>query len=404
MSLPALALADGPALLAVLWAWVLLNITVVAIYRRWRLDRRRQPAIDPAPPASPLLLVRPCAGHEPDLEARLLSVARARYNGELRVVIAVRDVRDGALPAVQRAVAGLRAVGFVADVHVGALAGPNHKVGLLASVEATFVNGVRSDAILVSADSDVDLDGYDLDALVAPISRDARVGATWAPPVEVDSPQSSLGDRALRGVLGGSLHAFGLLCALDRHALVGKMFAARTSALTATGGFAGLIRHLGEDMELARRLRRAGLRVDVVPTPVRARAAVRSLREVIDRQARWMAVIRAQRPHLLATYPLLFAPWPLLLPLCAGGAVGHPTISAAAAVLAVTARLLAALAAQHWSGRRPGLGAALVDSVLADLVIWPALARALRCRRVRWRGRVIRFGADGLLVEDGADQ
>jgi ceramide glucosyltransferase len=110
-------------------------------------------------------------------------------------------------------------------------------------------------------------------------------------------------------------------------------------------------------------------------------------------------VIRAQRPALLPSYPLLFFATPLILLLSAVCAAGAPLLGAAAALLAIASRLAVALVASRAAGRRLGLGRAAIDALLADALLAAAFARALRSREVVWRDNVITIDRAGLARE-----
>ncbi|WP_438018135.1 glycosyltransferase [Sorangium sp. So ce315] len=362
-----------------------------------------------APPAAAgalrVLVVRPCAGEEPHLDRTLRSLAGARLSASAsasaRCVFAVADAGDGALPAASAAAEALRAAAIPAEIALTAAAAPNRKAAQLAAVVAR--EAAPFDVVVV-ADSDVDLDGVDLDALVDPLrdgARPAPLDAVWAPPVEV-ALASSLGDRASAAVLGASLHAFPLLAGLDPRGLVGKLFAVRADALAAAGGFAALTAHLGEDMELSRRLLARRGAIAAAPLVAPSLAAGRALRDVIARYARWITVIRAQRPALLASYPALFFATPLIAALAVVAAPAAPVAAAAAAAIAAASRLAVAAYAARMAGRRASLLAAAADACLADLVLGAAFLRALSSRTVVWRS--VRFTIDrrGLLREAGA--
>jgi ceramide glucosyltransferase len=402
------------------WAAAVASVSAAAV---WRRARARPPA--PGRDARPVVLARPCAGDEPGLEARLAAMPRSRVPVAVRITVARSADRA---PSMEAAAARLRAAGVDARVLVVPTDAPNRKAGQLAGLAATL-----GDVLLVSADADVDLAGFDLDALVDPL-RDGTsggpdettagaseaapggaprgpgspaLGATWAPPAEAGAarrgaspalgatwaPPAEVGgstwaDRASGAVLGGSLHAFPLLAGLDPGGLVGKVFAARLDRVRRAGGLEALCAYVGEDMELARRLRRAGFATAAVPGVARAcPPAGRTWGAVVERYGRWLAVIRRQRPALLASYPLLFAATGPLVALAL--AVAAP----GAAALAVGARLAVAVAARRAAALPSRPAAPFVDAVLADVLLWAALCRALASRRVTWRGRVVEGGA-----------
>lgn len=188
-----------------------------------------------------------------------------------------------------------------------------------------------------------------------------------------------------------------MLSALDGAGIVGKVVALRRASLDAVGGFSALEPYLGEDMELARRLRDAGLRVAVAPGVARSLVRGRSVGDVVARYARWITVIRAQRLALMASYPGLFFATPLVLAsvgLSAAVEGWSPWLAGCCAVVLV-ARLLVALCARRAS--RTPVSRALADVVLADALLAVAFARAALRRDVRWRGRTLALSADGTL-------
>lgn len=395
------------ALTALAWSIVVATISLEA----WRRLARSARAVLPAGPKdarrAPVLIVRPCAGSEPQLERSLVSLRDARRSFPVRCRFAVADEGDAALPVARRACEALMSAGIDARVVITAAGGPNHKASQLAA--AVALESDVAGALLV-ADSDVDLAGADLDALVDPLfnsgdlagpSGAARADAVWAPPVEGGAPVTP-GDRASAAVLGGSLHAFPVLASLDRQGLVGKLFAIRMDTLAAIGGFASLTAILGEDIEIARRIREIGGAVLVAPFAARSLASGRSWEQAVARYARWLVIIRAQRPWLLASYPALFFATPLILGLSLLGALSAPLLALAAAALALGARLLIALGAARAAGRPVGLASAAADAVLADAVLALAFARALRTRTVVWRDTVLTVDRSGLLRKGAA--
>jgi len=341
-----------------------------------------------------VLLVRPCAGAEEGLEERLVSIASARCAVRPRVCVAIAQADDPAAAPARAACARLRAEGWDAEVRVTGARGANRKVGQIAAVAA-----VEAAEVVLWADSDVDLGGTDLDALVAPLLADPGIAAVWAPVVE-RGPAATLGDRVSEAILGGSLHAFPLLAHLDPRGLVGKLVAVRAAALAAVD-FASMGDVLGEDMELAARLHGGGRRVVLAETVGVARPRGRTLGAVVGRFARWISMVRAQRPARLAGYPLVLVATPFVLAL-AGAALAagaRPALVAVVVAVALATRLATAHLAARAGGRRSSAFGCLADAVLADAALLVAFARALSSRRLSWRGRALRLGAGGRLEE-----
>lgn len=390
---PALELGLAAALLA--WASLVTIVSVVAMVRALvsttRGLRGRAAALAIQAPLPRVVVVRPCAGAEPHLRRSLESTGSLRYPGPLRVVLSTSTADDAARPVLLETAASLRARGMDVTVAVVAPRGVNLKASQLAGLLDT-----ADDEVALVVDSDVDLEGLEVARLVAALhDPTSRVAAVWCPPVEREPV--SLGDRMSAALLGGSLHAFALLGRLDPHGLVGKTFAVRLAALRAVGGFGGLVQHLGEDMELARRLRERGWGITMSSTVVASLASRRSARHVLARYARWLMVIRAQRPGLLWSYPLLLAGTPGLLA-CGSiaASLGLPGAGFAMLVVGVT-RLSVAFVAARIARRPFSPGQGLVDVMLADFVLLGAFVRALGPTRVRWRDRSLRIGRDGVL-------
>jgi ceramide glucosyltransferase len=382
------------AYLALIWAAVLVWLAIGAALRRYQLHARFESDARASAAGRRVLIVRPCAGAEPGLRDNLLSIAAAKTTAELQLIMTVDQPDDGARPIAEEVAAHLRGLGFDARVEVRPPIGPNRKASMLAEV---LREHGRAHELVVNVDSNVDLGGFDLDALLAPVlARSSKIGVAWAPWAEHRS-SAGVGPRASEAVLGGSLTAFPLLCGIHPNGLVGKIWAARIDALAAAGEFAELARYLGEDLAMADRLRAAGWQVAVVPVLGRVRGGQPSLTEVIERIGRWMLVVRGQQPGLLPAYPLFFFATPMVCALASLGLLSSPELAATAIALAVAARLLVTLSARYWSGRGVRPIAIVVDAVLSDLVLMLAWIRAVSRREVEWRGHRLRVEPGGRL-------
>lgn len=378
------AAAWGALLLASLHA----GASLTALWRSRAKPRRSLP---PAPFSGRVLMIRPCAGVEPALAATLRSTPTT-VSG-LRIVLSTVNADDLATPTVDTAAGELRAQGWHVDARLSPTSAVNRKVGQLAVAE----KDARDDeTIIVVADSDVDLEGVDLDALTAPLHRDPHIAATWIPVVE--RPGLTAGDRASAALLTSSLHAFPLLGHLDARSMVGKLFAVRRDVLADVGGFESFCDVLGEDVELARRIWERGLQTQLVDGVATSRAAARSREAVVGRFARWLSVVRSQRPARLLAYPLLFAPALLLTLLSVVGALAAPGIAGAAvAVYGATRYLVARRGLQLADQRRP-VWALVGDIILSEVLLMKAFTRALGSRTVTWRERRLELGPRGRLI------
>lgn len=379
------------AFVALAWGAVLAWLALGAALRRAALQRRTRAQASVSAGGKRVLLVRPCAGAESGLLENLTSVRTITSAATLTVVMSVDDPEDGARTVIEAARDQLRAAGIDARSEVHAPVGPNRKASMLAQV-------LREDddwEFMVNVDSNVDLRDYPLDELLAPLLRDPRVGASWGPCTELRL-HPGLGPRASEAVLGASLTAFPLLCGIYADGLVGKLWAARREAL-AECEFESLTYYLGEDLEMANRLRARGWGIVAASTLGRARGSEASFEQVVERFGRWMLAVRGQRPLLLPTYPLFFFATPLVLLLAGVGAFAEPMIALVAAGLAILGRVVVTLAAQHWSGRRTGPLRVLVEAGLGDLALGLAWVHAMTRRDVEWRGHRLRVEPDGRL-------
>ena len=325
-----------------LCAWCAANLSV-AIWAYMRSAPRPMPTRDNAR----AVILRPCAGADAWLARTAASTPGARF------LIATNDDAAGALvPAA--IVTGARAANRKADQLRRAL-----------EVETSDYD------VVIVADSDVVVSPEQLACLAA-----SSADATWTAPVEIEPKTGA--DHASARILDASLHAFSLLAGIDASGMVGKLFAIRREALEDIGGFAALTDRLGEDMEIARRLRDSGRSVRRADAPASSLASGRSWSEVIARYARWIQVIKAQRPALLVSYPLLFAATPIQLVLAIAAPATIPLI--------LLSRYLIAIMARHRS-KQPLLS----QPYLGDVILLVAWLRALTTRTVRWRGHTLKL-------------
>lgn len=354
----------------------------------------RAPARACSPKSPRIVLLRPCAGDEPSLAEALASsrVAAKDASDAQRLVVRflIADKNDGAArKAAEAALELTSAANIDARLLVTGASGPNQKADQLA--RALSAIDKRADDILVVADSDVLLDRVSFDGVVQPIQR-GEADASWAPPVEV-APVTAA-DRMSASLLSSSLHAFPILALLDPGGMVGKLFAIRRDALEAASGFEPLVDYLGEDMELSARLRASSLRIHASRTNASSLVHGRAFRGVVERYARWITVIRTQRPWLLASYPLLLAATPLQLAIGLGLALRTDArLGLMVCAAAVVARMGVAILTRAIVSRRDGARASssrLSDFVAVDVLLLVAFLRAMTTTTISWRGRPLR--------------
>jgi ceramide glucosyltransferase len=393
-----LSTGNAPAALGVSWAAFQSAAAAIAVVRARNMGRAdaRAPS---EPLGSDVVLVRPLAGAEAGLYERLV-----KTGGATRILLALRDERDGAFEHASRAVRVLRRRGLDASLVLTHAEGPNLKSDQLARALATLTQAAF---IVTVADSDVDLHDDAVSELATPLFSSDGPDATFAPFACVcEGVAATLGDRALVATLSASLHAFPFLVGIDAKLFVGKLFAIRAESLEKIGGFSSLTNVLGEDVEIRRRLDAHGLRAETVRVVARATRTGRSLGEAISRMERWLLVVRAQRTHLLVSYPLLMAG---MLPLLAFTLVvarkaGEPYASAlwASTLVALLTRIVVSFEGRRHSGQRQGFATALVDVLASDTLLLFSFAKALVSRNVTWRGETLRVqgGAIARLAPD----
>ncbi|HUM13775.1 MAG TPA: glycosyltransferase [Myxococcaceae bacterium] len=259
---------------------------------------------------------------------------------------------------------------------------PNRKVGhVLYALDTVRREGER---VLV-VDADVVVDRPLLEGLSGALAAGAAL-STAAPEPEGGE---GLGAAALRGLLRSSQHSFVALDLMSAgsKAVCGKALGLSGPALEVLRGLAG---HIGEDLELSRALHARGMPVVRVGAPARMPlpGAV-PLGSVFRRFRRWMLVLRAHRPALYPTVPLLLAPTPLLLGLAV--LVGSPgVVVALAALLAMRIALGLAL-----SRGRPDAADGGWEWLLGEAVLLAAWFGSLGGRTVDWRGRCFTLSRGG---------
>jgi hypothetical protein len=365
--------------------------------------RRRSRAAQPVVDWPPIVILRPCEGQEPRLLDNLRSSVTARYPGPRRVRLLVPDEHDPAHAIARQAAAMAPPEARIEILVTGIADTGNRKV---AQLERGDDSGPEE--ILVQADSDVLLGDDNLPELVSALRQDPRCGAAFAPPIEV-SPVT-WADRASAALVSASQQSFLALYAVAQAtggvpSLAGALCAYRRQALRQIGGFAGLTDILGEDHEVARRLRLAGQEVAITRAPARCTDGGRGLGATVSRVARWLMVVRAQRPGLIWGYPFFLAATPLHLLL--SPLLGDRLYLAMALGL-LCARALLAAVLRRAQGLGGGLGLpgdwlrGLTDVLLAEGLMWLGLGRCLLHRRIQWRGHEYLVERGGRLVPVGA--
>jgi hypothetical protein len=348
------------------WALIAAGFTAVALFRLFQRQRAlradsRRPRVRRRPH---VLLLRPVDAPTP-LELENLATP-IDYAGELTHVV---------LSPFRPRLASPNVAWLPSDPLTR-----NRKVGHLAYALAVLPR--RDDTVVLAVDADVRVDG----ALVASLVDELRDGAALASAAPRPEVRETLAGRMVRGLLVQSHHNFEVLHVMSAgaRAVCGKAIALSPEAQ------AELVRLgdcIGEDLELSQVLHERGLEVRLarapahVPQPRDARAG-----EVLDRFTRWMQVLRAHRPALFPTVPLLFSPTPVLMVLASLAATPKSAVS-----LSLLVALRIALA-----NRLDGRAGLRFEWLLSELMLFVAwLGSLLRGRIVTWRGRRYALTRDG---------
>lgn len=256
----------------------------------------------------------------------------------------------------------------------------------------------HGDIVLV-LDDDARLPAATLDALTMSLGDDDGQ-PTIATALPIYLPARGLGARLLARFVNDSAAVTYLPPRLHGRTptINGMCWAMRRDALIAIGGFAPRLRHLTDDLAMARAVLTAGGRIEQRSEPVWLRTDLPDLLAYVRQMHRWM---------LFALLLVRSEPWPSRsrialgqgLPTCA------PWLSMLAFAFAPTwpggVALLAALLLQVL-GRRAlqracaGAAAAIqpLSSLLVALLLPLHLAHAVVDRRIRWRAHRYRVHAN----------
>jgi hypothetical protein len=295
---------------------------------------------------------------------------------------------------------------------------PNRKVGHLLNALGTLETAGR---VVLAVDADVAVTGALVEGLAAPVAAGAALSTAAPTPVGA----KDLAGRAVTGLLRHSHHSFRALHAMSAGA---KAVCGKALGLSpvAAEELKALADHLGEDLELAKRLHEKGLDVALCEAPaVVPLGAMPSWEPAVERFTRWMQVLRSHRPGLYPTVPLLFTP---TLPLgVLSLLLRSPVLAAATGALVLTRTLLAWRLAVLSTPLPPGEGrgeGAKVPSLnpsqpplplgegrgegrpaephtwlLGEALLLTSFARSLGNRRtVAWRGRTYELLPGGRLL------
>jgi hypothetical protein len=239
-----------------------------------------------------------------------------------------------------------------------------------------------------------------VEGLAAPVEAGAALSTAVPTPVG----ERALADRAVAGLLRRTHHSFRALHVMSAgaKAVCGKALGLGPRAVEE---LRSLEDHIGEDLELSKRLHAKGLEVELCEVPALVPMAPGTWSAALARFTRWMQVLSSHRPGLYPTVPLLFTPtWPLL---ALSLFTGSMWLSAGVAGLLIVRTLLSwrltVLTSPLPPGEGRGEGAgfntpapALWDWLLGEALLLAAFMTSLvRPSRVTWRGRTYALHSGG---------
>jgi ceramide glucosyltransferase len=372
-----------------------LGYLVVCLVVAWRWRRRPQDAS--TAPFTPVTILKPVCGLEPNLESNLRSFCQQDFPAAVQVIIGARSADDPAIAVARRVAASLpdRDITIVTGAYT---LGANQKVNTL----ARMYGAARHDLIVI-ADSDIHVGPTYLQRVVAPLA-DPSVGIVTC--LYRGAPTASLWSRLgalaqdewyIPSVLVAVAFGSSAFCA-------GATMALRRDVFDAIGAFDALAPYLADDYELGARVRQLGLQSVVSRYEPIVTVDERGFSGLVTHELRWMRTIRTVQPVGHAFLFITFALPMTLLP--------APVLGRWAAVLPALAVMLRV--ALHYVLRdrpnpdlEPGPPQFGYDRwslwlvPLRDVVSFVVWAASFASRRVTWRSQALRVHSDGVL--SGAD-
>ncbi len=368
-------------------ALALAALSLAAIAGAALAGRRRLAALvplTPAPLGEPLVVVIPARNEAANLRAHLPALL-AEPNASLRVLVVDDGSTDDTAAAVDQAARGdarVRLVRVPGEPAPGVFGKPR---ALACGIDDAVAQG-ELPALALFLDADVATTPGLLGALVAALRREGAHALSGVPRLTLGSATEALFLPTLVALLTGHVrparvHDDGAPDAF----LNGQLILVDTAALAQVGGWLAVGDTVLEDVALARRMKRAGLRLRLCD--LRAHAATR-MYATFDEMARGFGknAVALAGPGVgaraLAALTLAVAPWLALVLTAAAPAARAPVAALVVATLVVQAL-------SRWAARVPWWPVALLPlSYLgAALVLVRAARDHARRAPIHWRGR-----------------
>ncbi len=390
---------------------------VVAFATLFTLDRlaklaavvhfmRRSPPSPPQPWPS-VTLLQPITRSQHDLRRALESRARLDYPAATQHLL-ICDAADTHSQAICQAVMAAHpswpAEVLLAEPDAGALASKIVKL----QTALPHAHGT----VLVFVDDDVIL-RPDALRLLIPNVMSTEIGAAFGLACYTDwrTPGSSLMSAFVNA--NALLSYLPLTYLTEPFTITGHCFALRRTVFTAIGGLNDMAQRVDDDHELARRVRRAGLRIVQTPLIYDVENRLGSLRDyqvqlkrwfILPRQTMLPQLTRRERAVLLLGSVGNLLPGSLaLLALFSRRRVAWRALSLCLVIFAA----VYALGERVYLRRSTPLHRWPLVLIVALITPWQALAATLADDTIEWRGqrwRIWRGGEFDVLDSGGADQ
>lgn len=359
--------------------------------------RLRVPACAPARYPS-LSVIRPVRGLDVGAEENFRAALATSYPGDLETLFVFDDASDPALPVARRVVAEHRASGAHGDVDIVFAGGrPAHRTGKL---HAMIVGMARARGTLVAfGDSDSRPSPRLLVSLVDALYAAPDIGATFAPVVVVDPPQTlgDVGYALMLNALYGPVVARAAGARARFPFIMGQLMVLRREALAAAGGLECADHQLVDDMHIGRCVSEAGYANVMIVEPLAITNRGTPLRRFLQIYRRWMLFGQDGIP-VRYTWPLwLLGAGAWLACAVFGMALATGSgwaVVPAAAVLVAKTESLVRLHVRFGGARVP---LRLRPFAIALFLLAPFIVASMRARTVEWRGQIYALGrAHGL--------
>ncbi len=387
-------LAASLAVVALLALVVATTITLSrAIAKLAAFDVRTSPRELPA-----LLVIRPVRGLDTDLEANIAAALSQTYPGPMETLFVVDDEGEPALPVIRRVIAARRADARI--VLAGALRAD--RTGKLHAM-ICGLDAARIDAELVCfADSDTRPGPTLLWDLAAVVVSRPTIGAAFARAVCVEPAQTAwdVCHSVMLDALYGPQAGWRMVARRSLPFIMGQTVVLRRSALNRTGGLEGSQGQLVDDMHIGQRLASTGYENVLCSHAIPVAQTGLSWPMFRAQALRWITYGRTGIPFWPFNAPTIVLTLAFLVGVAGAlfsAARGASTLLALCLACALAAVLsVEILRRRHGGGRAPARFFWAAPALLALLPFF--FVRALRLKRVEWRGRSYSLDESGSLA------